>query len=451
MEDGHPGAIIINTDRVPAGPKNRNSGSFSKYMKAGYTVYYDQIGDSYSLLLDFQQCRDGEGYDYFEFKYTRVSVGEATLQWLAVMGGTTTVLKTCTVTDGLQDVGTHFEIYGCYTGDMLYGVVPCGTIIVDLLDVEGFSVGDMGGYDCDKEAGWHAGIKHGNSHQCYFSYWFIEQTIDDRDDCNGCNWCFCNFSPFSQEEDRNVVIPPKLLLTFTDAGGACADLDGASMLLTGKGCSPGEWTGWILNNCHACLSPYHANDYTEDFCLQATLQCSDVCEPIDEGYYERALRLYLAYHQPTPYGVSASPGHAVINSSCYASPFYIGQGAATFVDSPDMIDDCVYGLLGPYNGPGLLRVKLEESTCRPILFKFAYGGTLNNVGCSINQQTGEDYTDTYCTQNDGEVPCCYPATKTIYYDEDLFIWVCEVTTSVAFSILITEAPKDYIDPCREYD
>jgi hypothetical protein len=157
IEDGHPGATLICADAIPRGPENPDkSDPYSHHMAAFINVIADEDGDEYSLLVDYC-CNDAGGYDYLEFRYTRVNSGTVSLKLLSYINGSETTLRECVITE-VTLLGAGFSLQACLSKGLFTGYYGSEHITVIH---SGLSRGHVP--DCRFPA-YHAGIRHNHPH-----------------------------------------------------------------------------------------------------------------------------------------------------------------------------------------------------------------------------------------------------------------------------------------------
>jgi len=440
IEDGNPGAILLCRDRIPKGENNQEGGGWSRWMLASYKVFGAKVGDTYSLILDWHwTCLAGGNYRYLEYSVEFTSSSTVELNLLVVDNDGETVLESCTLT-GQQDPGENgidFTLLGCVSHGAFSGfygndTIVADAVVTDLLAVEG----------CDPEGGWRAGIKHKCDRPVVFSYWYLTQLNDDRDDCVGCGFCDCDRSAI--EEGDTSEVAPNLMLTFIaesegETENDCSGLNGLTLLLKGTGCTPTSWVAYIAGDCWPCLKPIHVADLGlgADYVFKFELKCGgDTCGPGDPNFFDGFILQ-----------VSVTQNIASTSSQSYLCPtkpwvFLDGYSCDDYggvvYEADEEVVPCPTGF--PFD----VSLNAQESTCKPLLLVFDYAGTMTlNLGFVFFEDPLEG-----CAGEDCE-PCCHPCTfiPSVIEEPEMPPGPAYRVCQLDFRAIITEAPGEMEDPC----
>lgn len=330
-EAGNPGATIINTDRVPIGPLNEETGSvWSRFMSASISPMDFHVGDTHSILLDYVE-NDDSTVSYLEFRYHSASGGQETLGLYYINHGVEEDLmdSPCVLTEAFTE-GITVSLSACVSKGKFYGAAaPGGVVLADAPVIA----------ENAEDPGWRAGIMHQQSRETQYIGWRLQQLIDDESTCPSCGTCSCIDVATEENPNPTPKEPLSVVLTATIIGyDDCENLSGITVELgPSTNCAAAAssfWSGYV--NDDSCLAPYY----------------------LDENQHVWGMTLYC--REPGPEEEHATPENwdLTLNDSVSPEPFACG---------------CVN------SGPQLQVQSSAESTCDPFMLIFDVEYTIDNT------------------------------------------------------------------------
>lgn len=280
-EEGTQGATILCTEQVPNGPENDEDTLTSRFAKITVAVHDDQVGDRYSILMDwFWLDKEQLEANYLEFRYYRAASNSAVLSLYSYIDGVETLLEECTVTP-TDPAGSGIYMEACVSRGSFYGTAVGATVIGQAVNTFDGTVTDLGFF---------FGLRHNNTHESLWSDWHMYQLIDDVKDCPFCGVCQCGFWC----EGPIYPVPARLLLTYIgyDDGcefcDDCTPLTGNTVVLKGADCDYDinqairdyVWRG-TFDEESPCFAPYNGIARTVTLYCGPRPRVTDHCDPCD--------------------------------------------------------------------------------------------------------------------------------------------------------------------------